>query len=97
MTENKILRIRIDQGWSSNDFINLFNSLNIIYKILVELDFVDESNEVLKIWKEKSDSGDNLKLSEQGLEFQTLKDIQIIDGELFKRVNYSSVSNCGLE
>ena len=93
MTQNKILRIRIDQGWSSNDFINLFNSLNIIYKILVELDFVDESNEILKIWKEKSDSGDNLKLFEQGLEFQTLKDIQIIDGELFKRVNYSSVSN----
>lgn len=93
LTENKILRISIDQSWSSNDFINLFNSLNNIYKILIELEFVDESKEFLKLWKKENDLGEDLKLSEYGIISETLQDFQVIDDQLYKRMNYSSVSN----
>ncbi|MDL5515088.1 hypothetical protein QSE00_24980 [Arenibacter sp. M-2] len=67
-------------------------SLNIIYKILTELEFVDDSNEVLRQWKKENNLGEDLKLIEQGLEFETIQDIQVIDGQLYKRMNYSSVS-----
>tara|TARA_R110000850_G_scaffold75152_3_gene164125 strand:+ start:32 stop:709 length:678 start_codon:yes stop_codon:yes gene_type:complete len=93
LTENKILRLKIDDSWTSNDFINLFNSLNIIYKILLELEFIDKENRFLQKYLEENKIPKNTKLHEQGLEFETLRDIQIIDGELYKRLNYSSVTN----
>ena len=39
--ENKILRINIDEKWSSTDFSKMFDSLTLLYQLFIELDSID--------------------------------------------------------
>ncbi len=96
LTENKILRLKIDKNWTSDDFINIFNSLNLIYEILLELEFIDDEVEFLKKYKKENNLSESIKLKDQGFEFEILNDIQIIDGKLYKKLNYASISNNSL-
>lgn len=93
LTENKILRLRIDDIWTSNDFINLFNSLNFIYKTFIELNAIEEERRFLEKFLGKNKLSNNVNLNEGASEFNTLTDVQIIDGQLYKKLNYSSISN----
>ena len=74
-TVNKTLKIKIDKSWSSSDFSNLFDSLTILYQLFIEIDSIDKIN--VQIYGEVAKS--NLK-----------EDLFNINGELFKRLKYSS-------
>lgn len=39
--ENKILRINLDEKWSSTDFSKMFDSLTLLYQLFIELDSID--------------------------------------------------------
>jgi len=74
-TINRTLRIKIDRFWSSSDFSNLFESLTILYQLFIEIDSIDKLN--VQIYGEVAKS--NLK-----------EDLNNINGELYKKLKYSS-------
>ena len=39
--ENKILRINLDEKWSSTDFSKMFDSLTLLYQLFIELNSID--------------------------------------------------------
>lgn len=41
ITENKILRIYLDESWSTSDFSNLFESITILNNIFIELETIE--------------------------------------------------------
>lgn len=93
LTKNKALRVSIDNNWSSSDFVNLFNSLNFLYKIFIELEFLDDSIEMFIEYKKENNDitfGDYFL---SGVVQRALHDIHIVDGNIYKKLNYSSVSN----
>ncbi|MEP6262824.1 MAG: hypothetical protein ABJ092_14705 [Gillisia sp.] len=75
-TENKTLRIKIDQRWSSADFSNLFESLTFLYQIFIEIDSLDFMNVQLYNTVAKSSISENLSN---------------INGLLYRRLRYSDI------
>ncbi len=94
LTDNKILRVSLDESWGSNDFISLFDSLNFLYKILIELDALEE---ILEFFIQHAKDNNKELTTKDFLidknEFRLLKDIRIVEGEIYKKINYSSISN----
>lgn len=41
ITENKILRIQLDESWSTSDFSNLFESITILNNIFIEIETIE--------------------------------------------------------
>lgn len=75
VTENKVLRVNIAGNWTSSDFSNLFQSLTLLFQLASEIDLLDFID--IEIYKSKVES----KLS---------KEILNVNGELYKRLNFSS-------
>lgn len=64
-----MLKVNIDGDWTSDDFLNLFVSLNLLYKLL------------------------NILGGKYPIISYRLDEIQLIDGQLYKRLNFSSTAD----
>ena len=72
-TQNKILRINIDGNWNASDFINLFESLSLLYQLFTELDKIDYIE--TQVYKKYQVS-------------QINKNLINLNGSLYKKLNF---------
>jgi hypothetical protein len=72
-TQNKILRINLDGNWKASDFVNLFDSLSLLYQLFSELSKIDYLES--QIHKKYSIS-------------QINRDIMNVNGTLYKKLNF---------
>jgi len=85
LTNYKILRVSIDEDWSSNDFINLIDSLDLLYKILLKF----ENNLILLPYDIKRIR----KIDDNHEEYliDLFDEVQIINGHIYRKINFSSI------
>ncbi|MFM9988929.1 hypothetical protein [Flavobacterium sp.] len=72
-TQNKILRINLDGNWKASDFVNLFDSLSLLYQLFSELSKIDYLE--AQIHKKYPIS-------------QINRDIMNVNGSLYKKLNF---------
>ena len=72
-TQDKILRINIDGNWKSSDFVNLFDSLSLLYQLFSELNKIDYIE--TQVYNRQPIS-------------QINRDIISFDGFLYKKLNF---------
>lgn len=84
-TENKILKINIEDSWSAYDFIDLLTSLNILFQTFTELDSYEEFG---KIRPGKTFFEGLLKDGNFG---SSINNLQAFDNQLFMQLNFPSI------
>ena len=72
-TQNKILRINIDGNWKASDFVNLFDSLSMLYELFFELSKIDYLD---------------VQMNKRYPISQINRDIMNINGSLYKKLNF---------